>query len=61
MPLPLDPIGIQLLKRIEAAYAQAGGADQFSHFIEPGAGHVLSEEMWERARTFFNRPLRGAQ
>ena len=46
------------IERIAAAYAAAGVPDQFSHFIEPGAGHVLSEAMWERVQATFARHLR---
>jgi dienelactone hydrolase len=46
------------IERIAAAYAAAGVPEQFTHFIEPGAGHVLSEAMWERAKAFFAAHLR---
>jgi dienelactone hydrolase len=46
--------GVQTIAR---AYARAGAADKFSHFIEPGAGHVLSEAMWQRARLWFRKHL----
>lgn len=36
--------------RIAAAYEKAGVSEQFSHYIEAGAGHVLSPEMWQRTR-----------
>ena len=45
------------VQRIARAYAAAGAADRFSHFIEPGTGHVLSDEMWRRAREWFHRHL----
>jgi len=47
------------VKRIGQAYAAAGAAGKFSHFIEAGAGHVLSDEMWRRAREWFHKHLRG--
>jgi dienelactone hydrolase len=47
------------IERIARAYADAGAADQFSHYIEAGAGHVLSDEMWRRTRDSFARHLRG--
>jgi hypothetical protein len=31
--------------------------DKFSSFIEPGAGHVLSDAMWTRVREFFAKHL----
>jgi len=47
------------VERIAAAYRRRRAVRKFSAFIEPGAGHVLSEAMWERARAFFARHLRG--
>ena len=46
------------IERIARAYADADAADQFSHYIEAGAGHVLSDEMWRRTRDCFARHLR---
>jgi len=46
------------LRTIARAYEQAGAADRFSHYIEPGAGHILSDEMWRRARTWLRKHLR---
>ncbi|GAB3264562.1 dienelactone hydrolase family protein [Larkinella harenae] len=45
------------LPRIAAAYQQAGAADKFTSFIEPGQGHVLTPAMWERAKAFFAQHL----
>jgi dienelactone hydrolase len=45
------------IKTIAHAYEQAGAADRFSYYIEPGAGHVLSEEMWRRTREWFRKHL----
>jgi len=42
---------------IARAYEQAGVTDRFSHYIEGGAGHVLSEEMWRRTRDWFRKHL----
>lgn len=41
------------IARIGQAYAEHQAAHQFSTFIEPGAGHVLSEAMWQRTKSFF--------
>ena len=46
------------VKTIARAYQQAQAADKFSYFIEPGAGHVLSDAMWKRARQWFDKHLR---
>ena len=45
------------IKRIEQAYARQQASAQFSYFIEPDTGHVLSDEMWRRIRDFFPRNL----
>ncbi len=44
---------------IAAAYEAAGASEQFTHFIEEGAGHVLSEAMWKHVRDVFARHLNG--
>ncbi|MCB1232203.1 MAG: dienelactone hydrolase family protein [Verrucomicrobiae bacterium] len=43
--------------RIAAAYERAGVPQNFTHFIEPDTGHVLSEAMWEKTKDFFARHL----
>ncbi len=48
----------QGIETIARAYAKAGAADKFSSFIEPGTGHVLSDEMWRRARAWFDKHLK---
>jgi len=45
------------IKRIEQAYARQQASAQFSYFIEPDTGHVLSDEMWRRVRDFFAKKL----
>jgi len=40
---------------IEKAYAEAGASDSFSWYIEEGAGHVLSDTMWEHVKSTFAR------
>jgi dienelactone hydrolase len=47
------------IERIAAVYEKAGAAGQFTHFIEPATGHVLSDEMWERTKSVFEKHLRG--
>ncbi len=47
----------QGIETIARAYELAGAADRFSHYIEPGSGHVLSDEMWRRTREWFQRHL----
>ncbi len=45
------------IKTIARAYEQIGAADRVSCYIEPGAGHVLSHEMWRRALDCFRKHL----
>ena len=47
----------QGITRIEQAYASQNAFAQFSYFIEPDTGHVLSGEMWRRVRDFFAAKL----
>jgi dienelactone hydrolase len=56
-PIEEARAGIETIAR---AYERAGAADKFTHFIEPGTGHVLSAEMWRRARECFAKYLKGA-
>jgi dienelactone hydrolase len=46
------------IERIAAAYAAQNAADNFTWFIQPGTGHVLSPEMWERTQAVFARHLK---
>ena len=46
--------GIETIRR---AYEQAGAGEQFSSFMEPDTGHVLSPMMWRKIREFFHRHL----
>jgi hypothetical protein len=48
------------VKTIARAYERQGAADKFSFYIEEGAGHVFSDEMWKRAREWFDKHLRAA-
>lgn len=45
------------IARIAAAYERAGMPENFTHFIEPATGHVLSPAMWERVRKVFAKHL----
>jgi dienelactone hydrolase len=46
------------LKIIANAYSAIHADDKFSYFIEPGVGHVLSEEMWRRTKDVFAKHLK---
>lgn len=45
------------VKTIARSYQQSGEPEKFSYWIEEGAGHVLSEEMWARTREKFRQCL----
>ncbi len=45
------------VRKIEAAYRTQGAGDRFSYLIDPGVGHVLSAEMWNRTLAFFAKYL----
>ena len=53
---PIDEArrGVEVIAK---AYAEDGAATKFSHYIEDGAGHVLSDEMWARTKKWFSRHL----
>ena len=45
------------VKTIEKAYQAIHAEKNFSWWIEPDTGHVLSGEMWKRTKEFFKRHL----
>ena len=45
------------LARIADAYKRAKAPDQFTYYIEAGAGHVLSPEMWKLTHQCFAKHL----
>jgi len=55
---PIDEVrhGVE---RIGAVFREQGVPERFEVFIQPDVGHVLSPEMWERTRAFFDRWLVG--
>lgn len=48
------------IQRIAEAYRKSGAPGNFTWFIEPNAGHVLSEAMWQHAKECFARHLKPA-
>ena len=46
------------LTRITAAYASQNAAENFTSFVQPATGHVLSPEMWNLTKAFFAKHLR---
>lgn len=56
---PIDEVRAGL-KVIENAYASMHAEEKFSAYIEEGAGHVLSDEMWTRTQEWFARHLKPA-
>ena len=53
---PIDEVrrGVEVIAR---AYEARHAEKNFSYYIEEGAGHVLSDEMWRRTKEFFARHL----
>jgi dienelactone hydrolase len=53
---PIEEVrkGVEVIGR---AYASQHAEDRFSYYIEPGAGHVLSDEMSRRMKAHFARFL----
>ena len=49
------------LETIAAVYDAAGAGDVFSHYIEEGSGHVLSDVMWDKTLRFFQTHLGAAE
>ena len=54
---PIDAVRAGL-RVIENAYASMHAEKNFQAYIEPGAGHVLSAEMWRRTKEWFAEHLR---
>jgi hypothetical protein len=48
------------LSRISEAYRRAGASDNFTSFVEPDTGHVLTEAMWQKVKECFARHLKRA-
>ena len=46
------------LKRIAETYKKAGAGNNFSYFIEPDKGHVLSDAMWHHVKEVFKKHLK---
>lgn len=45
------------IERIRTTFENASAADNFSSFIQPDTGHVLSPEMWAHTKQFFAKHL----
>lgn len=48
------------VETIRRAYEARKAGDRFTYYIEPGSGHILSEEMLRRAKAHFARYLKQA-
>ncbi len=48
------------IQRIAEVYKTAGASDNFSFFIEPDTGHVLTEAMWHQVKGCFSKHLKSA-
>jgi dienelactone hydrolase len=55
---PIDEVR-QGIETIRHAYEATHSEENFSWFIEPGVGHVLSDAMWARVKGFFAKNLQG--
>ncbi len=55
---PLEEVkaGMETIRR---SFQAKGAEDKFTYYIEPGSGHILSEEMWRRVKSHFARHLKG--
>ncbi|MBI5008914.1 MAG: dienelactone hydrolase family protein [Bacteroidia bacterium] len=56
---PIEFVKTGLIK-IAEAYNKAGVPENFTSYIEPGAEHVLSDEMWQRVKECFAKHLKTA-
>ena len=54
---PIDS-AMRGLKRIAETYKKAGVAENFTYFIEPDKGHVLSDTMWFHVKENFRKQLK---
>lgn len=48
------------METIRRAYRARKAEDRFTYYIEPGSGHVLSDEMFNHVKAHFARYLKGA-
>ncbi|MFN3652168.1 MAG: dienelactone hydrolase family protein [Armatimonadota bacterium] len=56
---PIEEVktGVEVIRR---AYQAKKVEDRFTYYIEPGSGHILSDEMLRRTKAHFARHLKGA-
>jgi dienelactone hydrolase len=54
---PIDEVRAGI-KVIEQPYAGMHAEKNFTYYIEAGAGHVLSDEMWKRTKAMFAKHLK---
>jgi hypothetical protein len=56
---PIEEVrtGMEIIRR---AYATKKADDRFTYYIEPGSGHILSDEMLRRVKAHFARYLNEA-
>lgn len=46
------------IQRIAQVYEEMDAKENFTSFVQEGVGHVLSDEMWEKTKRFFNKHLK---
>ena len=54
---PIDEVRAGL-KRIANQYASMHAEKKFTHYIEEGSGHILSEKMWKKTIAVFDKYLK---
>ena len=46
------------MEQISKIYEEMNAGENFSAFVQKGVGHVLSEEMWDKTKAFFDKHLK---
>ena len=46
------------IKRISKIYEEMNAGENFSAFVQKGIGHVLSDEMRDKTKAFFDKHLK---
>ena len=48
----------QGMEQISKIYEEMNAGENFSAFVQKGIGHVLSDEMWDKTKAFFDKHLK---
>ena len=46
------------MEQISKIYEEMNAGENFSAFVQKGIGHVLSDEMWDKTKAFFDKHLK---